>query len=136
MLDGDPLYALGEFRSIGGADLDLDPRTDLDALLDEWKRDPDGLRRRFDWDGDRQISLQEWQNAVRTASEEVSRHHQALRQMPVRHSLVKPARGGIYLISNLDPQRLGRHYARLAWVHLASTLGGWFGLVWLLRQPV
>lgn len=135
LIEGDPLYALGEFRTLGGAHLALDPRADLDALLSEWKSDPEGLRARFDRDGDRQISQAEWQQAVQAAREAVRERHFALRQMPPRHSMRKPSRGGIYLISNLDPQRLGRRFAGLAWLHLASSLGAWFGLVWLLRQP-
>lgn len=135
LIEGDPLYALGEFRTLGGAHLALDPRADLDALLNEWKSDPEGLRARFDRDGDRQISQAEWQQAVQTASDVVRERHLALRRLPPRHYLGKPARGGIYLISNLDPQRLGRRFAALAWLHLASSLGAWFGLVWLLRQP-
>ncbi len=135
LIEGDPLYALGEFRTLGGAHLALDPRADLDAVLNEWKSDPEGLRARFDRDGDRQISQAEWQQALQTASDVVRERHLALRHLPPRHYLGKPARGGLYLISNLDPQRLGRRFAGLAWLHLASSLGAWFGLVWLLHQP-
>lgn len=135
LLAGDRLYALGEFFTLSGVHQALDPRADLDALLTEWKEDGAGLRARFDLDGDDQISEQEWRLALDAARREVERSHQTIRAQPGRHHLRKPAHGRFYLLSNLPPPRLGRRYARWAWVHLASVLAALVALAWALRLP-
>ena len=134
LLEGERLYALGQFRTVSGAHHDLRQGDDLDRLLTEWKRDPISLHARFDLDGDRNLSPTEWRQAVQAAHEEVQRRHQEIRQRPARHYLGAPPRGRIYLISNLDPQRLGLIYGRLAWLHLGSAVAALMGIGWAVRM--
>ncbi len=135
LLAGDHLYALGEFFTLSGAHHALDSRADLDALLTEWKADREGLRARFDLDGDNEISETEWRLARQAARREVANAHQAMRGEPTRHYLRKPAHGRFYLLSNLPPGQLGSRYARWAWAHLASLLGALVATAWALRLP-
>lgn len=130
--EGDRLYLLGQFASTSASHEGLDARQDLGDLLHDWKRDPDALRRRFDLDGDGEISEQEWSLAVAAARREVADSHRGRLREPIRHRLSKPPRGRIYLISDHAPDDLGRRYARWAAAHLAVllvVLGGWAWLV-------
>lgn len=93
------------------------------------------MHARFDQDGDRNLSPTGWQRAVQAAREAVQRQHQRIRHEPARHQLGTQPRGRLYLISNLDPQKLGLTYGRLAWLHLGSTLGALLGMGRALRVP-
>lgn len=130
LLEGDRLYALGDFASGGGAQARLDRRLDLGALLDTWKRDQPRLRQRFDLNGDGDIDAREWKLARLAAEREVAREHQAIRARPPRHTLGKPDSGLPHLISNQAPERLMRRYAWLAALHLALLAGMLAGLGW------
>ena len=69
---GDPLHAIGFLRSHDAAQ-GLTEAEELRALLAEWKRDQRGLIERFDSDGDREISAEEWDQAREQALEQVRR---------------------------------------------------------------
>lgn len=83
---GDWLYALGEFRSQTAVRHDQESQ-DVSDLLAQWKRDRAGLLRRFDADGDGEISVKEWQLARAAAVKQV-------RAEQVERS-VQPARGTV-----------------------------------------
>lgn len=127
LIADEPLYLLGEFRTLGSIDLQLDERADTGALLTEWKRDPEDLKKRFDLDGDGEISDAEWQLARAQARREVSRQHRELRSAPDVHRLSKPRDGRLFLISNNDPDRIARRYALWATFHLLVFFGGLAG---------
>src|SRR3546814_16607423 len=59
---GEPLYALGMFRS-QTAVLSEDEAGDVRDLLRDWKRHHRELLRRFDRNGDGEIDVQEWDTA-------------------------------------------------------------------------
>ena len=130
LLAGDRLYVIGQLTSRSGADLTLDRRQDIGDLLSEWKQDQASLQQRFDLDGNGEIDSREWLLARRAAEREIDRDHEARRQQPRRHTLSKPRRRALYLISNLDPESLGRRYAALAWLHLVLLLGALYGVGW------
>src|SRR3546814_14184480 len=67
---GDPLYALGMFRS-QTAVLSEDEAGDVRDLLRDWKRHHRELLRRFDRNGDGEIDVQEWDTARAAAIAEV-----------------------------------------------------------------
>jgi len=67
---GSPLYALGLFHSHAGASPGSDP-AEVAALLREWKRDQEDLKRRFDADRDGHIDASEWEQARRAAIAEL-----------------------------------------------------------------
>lgn len=125
--ENDPIYALGEFITLGSAHQALDPMRDTGELLAEWKRDRGHLLARFDLDRNGEIDLREWGLARAAARREVERAHAELRLSPGVDLLRKPADGRLYLLSNVEPRRLSRRYRAWAWAHLgifvAATAG-------------
>ena len=111
------IYVLGEFTTVGGANMPLDQREDVSELLAEWKRDKAGLLERFDLDGNGEIDLKEWELARRAATREVEKQHRELRATSGVHVMRAPADGRLFLLSSLSPQRLKRRYLLLCWLH-------------------
>lgn len=134
LLKDDRLYALGAFRSASGNDLVLDARREEGELLAEWKQDREELHRRFDLDGDGDISPREWTLARLAARREIARQHAELRAQATRHYLSKPNDRRPYLISNLSPDAMGTRYAWLARLFLALLLGSLGGLTFIFKS--
>jgi hypothetical protein len=118
--DGDPLYALGEFRTLSAMGDAADRQRDTGALLADWKRDRPQLVRRFDLDRDGEISFTEWSLARAAAKREVERAHAALAAVPAVDVVGAPRDGRLYVLSNVDPKRLTRRFALWGWAHLAA----------------
>lgn len=136
LLINDPLYALGEFRSIGGATLELDAASDIKTLLAGWKNDQPTLLKRFDLNADGAIDINEWSLARRAARREVEKQHRQARQEADLHTLRCPSNGQLYLISNLDPDKIARRYLWWAIFHLAVFFAALGALPWLWQyQP-
>ena len=135
LLADDPIYALGEFLSIGGGTLELDARDDLNALLAEMKKDRTTLLARFDLNGDGQIDLNEWTLARQAARREVEKQHRAARNEADLHTLRAPADGRLYLISNLDPDRIARRFLYWSAFHLIVFFAAVGALPWIWQQP-
>lgn len=131
--EGDPLYALGDFRTIGGLQQSLDATADLNALLNQWKSDPVELRRRFGLDGDGDISEQEWQLARQAARREIDRQHQASRRQEPVNVLRRPEDGRPFLVSNLPPESLSRRYGWWALAHLVVFFAALAALPWVYQ---
>ncbi|WP_230348258.1 hypothetical protein [Methylobacillus methanolivorans] len=111
------IYVLGEFSTVGGANMPLNQKEDVAELLAEWKRDKAGLLERFDLDGNGEIDLKEWELARRAAVREVEKQHRVLRASPGVHVMRAPADGRLFLLSSLSPQGLKRRYQRWCWLH-------------------
>lgn len=134
LLKNDRLYALGAFHSVGSNDLVLDARREEGELLAEWKSDREALHRRFDLDGDGDISPREWLLARLAARREIARQHAALRAQATRHYLSRPGDMRPYLISNLSPEAMGTRYSWLARLFLMLMIGSLGGLAFLLKS--
>lgn len=134
LLAGDPLYAIGEHATLGGANSELDLKEDVGGLLAQWKREKATLLRRFDLNGDGEIDLREWELARRQAQREVERTHREIRLRDGVHVMRKPGDDRLFLISNLPPQRLVRRYGVWAWVHLGFLLSAVVGCAELLAR--
>jgi hypothetical protein len=130
--DGDPLYALGEFRTLTAAGDAVDRKRDIGAVLAEWKRDRPQLLQRFDLDRDGEISFKEWSLARAEAKRQVERTHAELAAVPPLDVVGAPRDGRLYLLSNFDPSRLSRRFALWAWAHLAGFFAALAVLVYLL----
>ncbi|MEJ2760067.1 MAG: GIDE domain-containing protein [Gammaproteobacteria bacterium] len=61
------LFAIGLFKTVGGAGGDFNVDEDLRELLREWKRHSEALLKIYDKDKDGQLDMEEWQ-AVREAA--------------------------------------------------------------------
>jgi hypothetical protein len=131
---GGQLYALGDFRTEGGSASMFETTRDLTALLAEWKANKPALLERFDLDGNGEIDLKEWELARKAARREVRKQHQEIRSAPGVHILRKPKDGRLFLIANLDPNRLARRYLVWTVVQLVIAIGAGAGLVVLLTE--
>lgn len=123
LLPHDEVYVLGQFSTLGGATAQLDLKGDVVQLLSEWKRDQRRLLERFDLDKDGQISEKEWELARLQAKREVLKAHNEIRTQPGVNMVHKPKDGRLFLISNIDPNKLLRRYKLWSWLHLAMLLG-------------
>lgn len=128
----DSIYAIGEFKTLGGSSYALDANEEMKTVLTEWKRDTPALHARFDLDKNGTLDMHEWELARRAAKEEAEkRMHEAYNQSDT-HYLAKPNNGRLYLISNLPPHKLSRRYAIWTGVHLAIFFGALGGIGWVL----
>lgn len=119
LLPKDRLYAIGEFATIGGANTVLNTSEDSSALLAQWKRDKPKLHERFDFNKDGQIDLKEWELARLAAKREVEKKHREIRREGnTVHVMRKPGDGRLFLLSNLEPEKLSRKYTLWAWFHI------------------
>ncbi|MFP4161832.1 MAG: GIDE domain-containing protein [Ectothiorhodospira sp.] len=128
---GDPLYALGDFRSQGAADGHA-LHTEVAAILREWKRDP-GRMAELDTDGDGQVDLGEWDRARAAAQRRAMEDRAQRARQPDVHLLSRgPDRARPYLLSVYPESRL---LWRLRWrtrLGAAGFLAGIGGMAWLL----
>jgi hypothetical protein len=135
LLPDAPLYAIGEFIThTGNVPTPADERSDVGALLSDWKNDKATLLKRFDLDGDGKISLKEWELARMQAMREVRkrRAEQLGNFTEGVHLLRKPSDGRLFLLAGELPDDLGRRYKLWSWFHLAAFLGmGITGLILL-----
>lgn len=122
LLANEPLYALGEFHTVGSQDLQLDRAADVKALLADWKTQPQALLR-FDLDGDGALDMREWQLARAQARREVDRQHREAQRQPELHVMRRPADDRIYMISGLPPEKLARRYRLWSAFHLVIFFG-------------
>jgi hypothetical protein len=119
LIEGEPVYVIGNFRTLGGDSLDLSVAEDVKHLLAEWKRDMPTLMERFDRNGDGMLDMEEWERARAEARREVERNHRALRAAPDTHLVGLPSDDRLYLISSLPPEKLRRRYLLWTFAHLA-----------------
>ncbi len=130
--DGDPLYALGEFRTLSAAGDGADRRSDIGTLLAEWKRDRPRLLQRFDLDSDGELSFKEWSLARAEAKRQAERRHAELAAVPPLDVVAAPRDGRLYVLSNIDPSKLARRFALWSWGHLAAFFAALGVLLYLL----
>ncbi len=134
LLINDQIYALGEFRTLGSGTLELDANRDINDLLAEWKKNRAELHKRFDLNGDGTIDMQEWGLARQAARREVARLHRQARNESDVHTLRCPRNGRLYLLANLDPNKLARRYLGWSAFHLAVFLAGMGAIPWVMQQ--
>ncbi|MDJ0741478.1 MAG: GIDE domain-containing protein [Gammaproteobacteria bacterium] len=126
ILEGDPLYAIGQFHSMSSAEQTASLNDLTGAILREWKQRPDTLRERFDANRDGTVDVDEWQHARAVARREAAAEHAEGLRRDQLHTLRRPADGRHFLLSNLEEFGLLRRYrwrARIAFAAFA-LLGG------------
>ncbi len=107
-----PLYALGWFKTVGGAGSDFDTNEEVRQKLAEWKRDQAALTERFDMNKDGVVDMDEWE-LVRKAAEDEVRQHQLERALkPGVNVLCIPPRhhGRPYLLSAIPQDKLIKRF--------------------------
>ncbi len=131
LIEGETIYVIGDHVTLGGPNATLDKRADVANLLAEWKQDKAGLLRRFDANGDGELSLDEWEHARDAATREVDLNHRELRLTDGVRLMKKPAHGRLFLIANREAASLERRYRLWSWAHLALLVSAALGLVYL-----
>ena len=127
ILDGDPLYAIGEFHSLDDSDFSDSERLRMVEILREWKARPETLRERFDRNRDGVIDQHEWETARGAAGARAREELSAARRHTHVHMLRKP-QDRLYLIANRDEPGLIRR------LHWRARIGlGVFGVVLVIE---
>ncbi len=131
---GETLYVLGEMVTVGGAASPLNKSEDVRQLLAEWKRAPRQTLARFDFNGDGQLDMAEWDQARLAAEKEVQKLHEEIRRQPGTHILRAPEDGRPFILANRDPEKLMRRLRWWSWFHLTvSVAAAVTALVWVGR---
>jgi hypothetical protein len=110
ILDGDPLYAIGYFNTLGADDHGNSLHDQTGAILREWKQRPETLRERFDANRDGVLDGAEWEQARTVARREAARELSTELAGKPLHTLKKPVDGRYFLLSNLEEFGLLRRY--------------------------
>jgi hypothetical protein len=125
------LYAIGAFRSLGGAGVE-DPDDAVAALLHAWKEDPAALLARFDTNHDGTLSVAEWEQARAAARREVLEHRAAETRPPSLNVLADPGDGRSFLLAACDAKTLARRFRYRALAGLGGFVGSSAALTWML----
>jgi len=131
MHDGDPLYAIGWFRTEGNVQPGA-VEEEVVALLRQWKRNQAVLLERFDADGDGTLSLPEWEKAREAAHEQIMTERRRHAAEPGVHILERPRDDRPLLLAAGDAERLARRYRWHAVAGLVAFLGAATALAWIL----
>lgn len=135
LLPASILYAIGEFSTSTAAALSArDERSDVSAVLADWKNDSKQLLERFDLNRDGKIDMKEWELARLQAQREVRKSQSEMQSRSIEgtHLMRKPPDGRLFLLANEAPDKLGGRYRFWSWVHLVIFIGaGSAGLVML-----
>ncbi len=134
LLIDDAVYALGDFRTLGGNTLELDAKADIGDLLGEWKKNPQQLLKRFDLNADGTLDMREWTLARQAARRDVGKAHREARDETDVHTLRCPANGELYLLSNFNPDKLARRYLWWSLFHITVFFAALGTLPWIVQQ--
>jgi hypothetical protein len=133
MHPGDPLYALGLFKTTGGTADQAQINEDLRELVREWKRDSAALLTRFDGNRDGQIDVAEFEQVREAALKEVlARHAEYAAAPPLNIMSQTHDRQHPYLLSAFPEFDLLRRYHRLATMWFAAFLATGAIPAWLV----
>ncbi len=133
IIPGDPLYAIGLFKSLGEADRQAIRDDMIKERLRQWKADHASLLKRFDRNRDGRIDEQEWELARRSARTEVMREQMRERDDYTIHTLSDTgSQTRPLLISTREEFAIVRQFR----IWAGSLLAGFFLLgalmVWML----
>jgi len=129
---GMPVYALGEFRTLGGVSL-ADPEDGVVQVLHDWKANQANLLQRFDSNHDGRIDAAEWEAARAAARAEVMQKRKARELEPAVPTLGEPGDGRAFLLSGSEPQALVRRFRWQAAGGITLFVGSAAALAALLR---
>ncbi|UFQ96646.1 E3 ubiquitin ligase family protein [Pseudomonas wenzhouensis] len=128
---GQPLYAIGDFRTRGAAQQGFDRHAAQGEVIREWKGDYLGLLRRFDSDGNGELDEQEW-NRVRLAAQlEAEDRHRQKALEPAQHQMTKPGERQPFILSNSGEDELARSFYWQAAGGAVLCLLGALATAWL-----
>lgn len=121
---GQPLYAIGDFRTSGGGRQSHVADAAQALVVREWKRDFRGLLQRFDSDANGQLDDKEWSRVRLAAKLEAEDRHRQASLLPAQNHLSKPGESQPFILSNVGEEELARRfYYEAAGYALACLVG-------------
>ena len=127
------VYAIGAFRSLGGAGTE-DTETAAAGLLHDWKKDQAALLARFDTNHDGTLSAAEWEQARAAARRQVLDGRAADLRPPSVNVLGDPMDGRAFLLAASDGETLARRFRRRAAAGIGGFIGSCAALTWILTH--
>lgn len=134
LIQEDSIYVLGEFITRGGSNVSITHEQLVKDVLSEWKMDNENLMKRFDLDNNGVLDMKEWMLARSAARREAEKRMNEILAEPATNFILRPHDGRLFLISNLDQDKLERRYKLWAWGHITILFGTLAGMGWLLQQ--
>jgi hypothetical protein len=128
----EPLYALGEFRTSGGAGAN-DADEGIAQVLHEWKSDQAKLLDRFDANHDGKIDAAEWEQVRAAARAQVMTKLRAEEHAPTVPQLVQPGDGRPFLLAATDRSTLALRFRLQAIAGIGCFVASMAALASLLR---
>lgn len=133
MHNGETLYAIGMFMSVGGHNETFNTEDEVRALLKKWKENKPALLKHFDKNGDGEIDLQEWEEVRKTAHKKVRKDQLERSLKPPTHVMSKPKYDKRpYILSVYPQQELVKRYK----IKAAGCFAGFFlagsTVVWMV----
>lgn len=132
IVPGDPLYAIGFFKSVGEMDRQAMREEMIKERLRQWKADHASLLKRFDRNQDNQIDLDEWESVRRAARQEVLREEMQEDQTTIHTLSDTGFSRRPLLISTREEFEIVRRYRLWAGVTLISFFVAGASVVWML----
>lgn len=124
LLEFEPLYAIGLFKSVANVEQQK-LKDHVTELLKKWKQDPEKLLNRFDSNRDGEIGQDEWLRARNTAQWQVKQERKQNTKMEQLHVLTNsPHKDQRFILSNISEKKLINKYkfkAFLAFIGFFSS---------------
>ncbi|MCQ4296907.1 E3 ubiquitin ligase family protein [Pseudomonas stutzeri] len=129
--EGEPLYAIGDFRTTGGGRQGLDLSSAKREVIRQWKGDYAGLLQRFDSNADGQLDEHEWNRVHLAARFEAEDRHRQKSAAPEQHQLARPSEALPFVLSSHGEEVITR---RFYWQATGGAVMCLAGAVWLAMQ--
>jgi hypothetical protein len=133
---GEPLYAIGDFRTSGAGQQGFDLNAAQGAVIREWKADFAGLLQRFDRDASGQLEESEWQQVRQAAEAEATSRQRQAALAPVQNELRKPTEKQPFILSSKGEDELARGFRWHALAGAILCLGGALAGAWLINNQL
>ena len=133
---GEPLYAIGGFRTTGASQQGLDMNALQGAVVREWKANYSELLERFDSDHNAQLDESEWSRVRLAAQLEAEDRHRVQSLQPAQHQMGKPNQAQPFILSSHGEDQLARQFYWQALAGGVVCLLGALALTWLLRNAL
>jgi hypothetical protein len=131
---GEPLYAIGDFRSHAPGLQAQGLQALQGALIRQWKEDFPALLQAYDQDGSGQLEEHEWQQVRQAALQQAGEQQRQRSIEPARHQLLKPGENRPFILSSHGEDELIRRFGWQAAGAALLCLAGALALTWLLQQ--
>ena len=136
ILEGDYLYALGDFQTVASVE-DTSLKNMMTATLKDWKQDPNDLLHRYDTNRDGQLSQQEWEQARQDACQQAKAKVGAMaHEKPLSILKASTQKDQPFILSTESEANLINHHKSIAY---ACGLGFFIVgicLVWMINQRI